>query len=103
MTEQFAFEQLGRDRTAIDRHKRRLPALGVIVQIARDDFFASAGFTKDQHAGLGVGDLLHHLPHMLDGTTGPDQAAEQIGFTLAPAPLRLGHLPIDLGAVQGVE
>ena len=103
VAEQFAFQQLGRNRPAVDRHEGRATTLGVIVQIARHDFLAGAGLTEDQHAGLGVRHLLHHLPHILDGPAGADQAAEQVGLAL-PATLAglVVHLAVDLGAVQGV-
>ncbi|MNZ40250.1 hypothetical protein D3C78_577630 [compost metagenome] len=104
MAEQFAFQQLGRDRAAVDRHERRLAALGMVVQVARDHFLAGAGLTQDQHAGIGIGHLLHHLPHVLDGTAGTDQAAEQVGFALAATLARLVvHLAIDLGTVQRIQ
>ena len=104
VAEQFAFEQLCRDRPAVDRHKRPVAALGVIVQVARDHFLAGARLAEDQHAGVGIGHLLHHLAHVLDRTAGADEAAEQIGFTVATALTGLVvHLAIDLGAMQGIE
>jgi sigma-54 specific flagellar transcriptional regulator A len=63
-----------------------------------------AGLTQDQHAGIGIGHLLHHLPHVLNGTAGADQAAEQVGFALATTLARLVvHLAIDLGTVQRIQ
>lgn len=104
MTKQFAFEQLGRDRATVDRHERCFTALGMIVQVTRDHFLASARLAEDQHAGVGVGHLLHHLPHVLNGATGANQAAEQVRFALtATLAGMVVHFAIDLGAVQGVE
>ncbi|KAF1053168.1 MAG: hypothetical protein GAK43_01545 [Stenotrophomonas maltophilia] len=104
VAEQLAFQQLCRNRPAVDRDERRFAALGVIVQVARHHFLAGPGLTEDQHAGVGIGDLLHHLPHLLDGTAGTDQAAEQVRFALATAFAGLiVHFPIHLGTVQRVE
>jgi hypothetical protein len=104
VAEQFAFQQLGRDRPAVDRHERRLAALGVVMQVARNHFLAGARLTEDQHAGVGIGHLLHHLAHVLDGPAGADEAAEQIGLAVTTALTGLVvHLAIDLGTVQGIE
>lgn len=104
VAEQFAFQQLCRDRPAVDRHKGPVATLGVIVQVARDHFLAGARLAEDQHAGVGIGHLLHHLAHVLDGAAGADQAAEQVGFTVTAALAGLVvHLAIDLGTVQGIE
>lgn len=74
------------------------------MQVACDHFLARAGLAEDQHAGVGVGHLLHHLAYVLDGAAGADQAAEQVGFAMTTALAGLVvHLAIDLGAVQGVE
>lgn len=74
------------------------------MQVARHHLLASAGLTENQHAGIGIGHLLHHLAHMLDGTAGADQAAEQIGFALAAALAGLVvHFTVDLGTVQRIE
>ncbi|MNZ41946.1 hypothetical protein D3C78_595080 [compost metagenome] len=104
MTEQFAFKQLGRNGPAIDRHERRFAALGVVMQVARNHFLAGAGLAEDQHAGVGVGHLLHHLPHLLDRTAGAHQAAEQVRLALTATLAGLVvHLAIDLGTVQRIE
>ena len=47
---------------------------------------------------------MHHLPHLLDGATGADQAAEQIGLALPTTITGLVvHFTVDLGAMQRVE
>jgi hypothetical protein len=104
VTEQFAFEQLGRNRPAIDRHERRFAALGMVMQVARNHFLASSGLTENQHAGIRVGDLLHHLADVLNRPAGADEAAEKIGLAMTTALARLVvHLAIDLGTVQRIE
>ena len=104
VAEQFAFQQLRRDRPAVDRHERPFATLGMVMQVARDHFLAGARLAEDQHAGLGVRDLLHHRPHVLDGATGAHQATEQVRLALtAPLAGLVVHFAIDLGAVQRVE
>ena len=65
MSEQFAFQQFCRDSTAIDWNERPLAPLGMVVQVTRDHLLAGTGFAEDQHAGLRISDLLHHLTDML--------------------------------------
>ena len=104
MAEQFAFEQLGGNRPAVNGHKGRVTAFGVVMQVARDHFLAGPRLAQDQHTGVGVGHLLHHLAHVLDRSAGADQAAEQIRFTVPTALTGLVvHLTIDLGTVQRIE
>ena len=104
MAEQFTFQQLSWNSTTVDRHKRAFAALGVIVQVTRHHFLASTGLAQDQHTGIGIGDLLHHLPNLPDSPTGADQAAEQIGFALPATLARLVvHLAINLSAVQRIQ
>ncbi|MDT4824412.1 hypothetical protein FQZ97_576590 [compost metagenome] len=104
VAEEFALQQLRRDGAAVDRYERRFAALGMVMQVARHHFLAGAGLAEDQHAGVGVGHLLHHLPHLLDGTAGAHQAAEQVRLALTAALAGVVvHLAVNLGAVQGVE
>src|SRR3546814_20319920 len=95
VTDQFAFQQLRRNRSAIDRYKRPLTPLRVIVQISRNHFLAGAGFTKNQHTGFGVGDLFHLLPDVLHRSAGPDPAAEMIKRPRAAPGLCL-VLPLEI-------
>ncbi|OKO20268.1 hypothetical protein AM484_002319 [Pseudomonas aeruginosa] len=104
VAEQFAFQQFRRDRPAVHRDEGPLAALGMVMQVARHHFLAGAGLAEDQHAGIGIGDLLHHLPHLLDRPAGADQAAEQVRLAGAAALAGLVvHLAVDLGAMQGIE
>ena len=100
----IASEEFCRDRPAVDRHEWPVAALGVVMQVARDHFLAGARLAEDQHTGVGIGHLLHHLAHVLDRPAGADEAAEQIRLTMPTALAGLVvHLAIDLGAVQGVK
>ncbi len=104
VSEQLALEQFSRNGTAVDRYKRRITALGVIVQVTCNHFLAGPGLAKDQYAGIGVGDLLHHLPDVLNRAAGTYQTAEQVRLTMTTALTGLVvHLAINLGTVQRVE
>ncbi len=74
------------------------------MQVTRNHFLAGPRLTKNQYAGIGVGDLLHHLPHVLNRAAGTYQTAEQVRFTMTAALAGLiVHLAIDLGTVQRIE
>lgn len=74
------------------------------MQVTGNDFLAGPGLTENQDAGIGVGDLLHHLPYVLDRAAGAYQAAEQVRLAMTTALASLiVHFTIDLGTVQGVE
>src|SRR5690606_21906224 len=79
VAEQFAFQQLGRNRAAVNRYEGGIFALGVEMEVARHYLLAGARVAEDKHGGLSVGHLLHHLPHGLDRPTGAYQTAEQLG------------------------
>ena len=61
VTEKFTFHQLGRDGTAINRHKVPACAVGLLVQHARQNLFAGAAFAGNQHGGVGWGHGRHHF------------------------------------------
>ena len=66
VAEQFAFEQILRDRAAIDRDERRLGARAMLVNRARDQFLARAGLTANQHCyrlRRHAANLLAHFLH----------------------------------------
>ena len=74
------------------------------MQVTGNNFLAGAGLAQNQNTGVGVGHLLHHLPHMLDRTTGTDEAAEQVRFAMTTTLTGLiVHFTIDLGTVQGIQ
>ena len=66
VAEQLGFDEVARDRRHVDGDERPLPALAVIVQGARDELLAGAGFAGDHHGEVGrhqagerAVDLLH--------------------------------------------
>jgi hypothetical protein len=54
VAEQFALEQLRRNRCAVDRHERLVGARAAVVQVMREQFLAGAALALDQHRRLGA-------------------------------------------------
>ena len=100
MAEEFAFKQLGGNRTAVDGHERTRTPVTVIVEGAGNHFLASAGLAKHQDGGIGIGDLRHHSPDSTHSATAPDQRTEQLGFGAALTGLSV-LIGIDAGTMQG--
>ena len=57
VAEELAFHQLGGDRAAVDRHERPGRARALLVDRARDQFLADAGFAGDVDRRLAARDL----------------------------------------------
>ncbi len=58
VAEQFAFQQVRRNRAAVDGHERAIAARRMFVDGARHHFLAGAGFAQHQHGGIERGDLV---------------------------------------------
>ena len=65
VAEQLAFEEVGRQRRAVDLHERLGPPRRPPVQLARDHFLADAALAAQQHADVRVGEALDHRQHRL--------------------------------------
>ena len=63
--EQLAFQQIFRDRRAVDRQERQLAAAAVMVNRSGDQFFSRAAFTGDQGGRVGGGQLADQLENIL--------------------------------------
>ena len=72
MPEQFAFDQVGGQRGAIDPEISTAAARRQTVNSAGDQFLASPAFTHDDHWGFGRRHLADHLHHLLDRGGLPD-------------------------------
>src|ERR1051325_676685 len=83
VSEQFALEQIGRDRAAIDRDERLAATRRAIVQIARDDFLTRTRLAQDQHRAVARRDAFDQLAHVPHALALADQASEQLGITNA--------------------
>ena len=65
MTEQFAFQEIFRDGSAVDCYERRFGARAVLVNRAGDQFLARPGFTPDEDGDGFGGDAADFLAHVL--------------------------------------
>ena len=66
VTEQLAFEQVARDRGAIERDERLLGAVGKLMDGARENLLAGAAFPGDENVDFRTRDstcVLHQLAH----------------------------------------
>src|SRR5205823_8753645 len=83
MTEQFAFEQILWNRSAVDGHERSgLPGTSAMDR-SRHQFLARPAFTNDQHRGIGAGDFLNCAKHGLDLRTITDNPLERRNINCA--------------------
>ena len=91
VTEQLAFQELGRQRRAIDLHERPLLARRPLMDGARDELFPDTALAANQHGDVAVRHLLDHLS---DGFHVGAVAPEQEGAILivAQLPAQLGDL-----------
>ena len=66
MPHQFAFEQGLRHGSAVDGHEGLVATGALHMNSSGDQLFAGAAFTLDQNsAGITLGDLAHHVEHLL--------------------------------------
>src|SRR5580700_12305688 len=56
VSKQFAFEQSGGNRGAIQSDEISVPALAGVVDGARDESLAGSGLSQDQNGGIAGGD-----------------------------------------------
>ena len=61
VAEQFGFDQIGRDRAAVDRDERLFRAAAHLVDRAGDQFLSGSAFADHQNCGIGGSDFLDHL------------------------------------------
>src|SRR5437762_14383577 len=74
MAEQFAFQELLRNRGAIDSQERQLAAVAMMINGAGDKFLAGTAFSGDQRSGIGARELADELEDLLHGFTAADDA-----------------------------
>ena len=65
VTEQLAFEQIFRNRRAVDGQERPLAEAAVMVNRARDQLLAGAAFAGDEGGGVGGRELADELEYIL--------------------------------------
>ena len=84
--EQFGLQQLAGYGAAIYRHERTLSAPGAAVDTLRDNFFAGARFTQNQHRGLGRRNLGDEPADALYGGAAAHQMPRQLAAGFAQLP-----------------
>ena len=98
MPEQFAFDEVARDRGHVDRDEWAALALAVIVQRPRDQLLAGPGFAGNHHAQVGLHQTREHPKNVLHGGRAADDrhrlGRRVVVRLLAPA-LGLGERPPD--------
>ena len=75
MAEEFTFDQILRQRGAVQRHKRFCAAPRKLHDRARHQLLAGAGTAPDQHGRVGGGDLPDQPVDVLHGAAVADQLA----------------------------
>ena len=76
VAEQFRFNQFARHRGAVHRNELALPtARALVVNGARDQFFARAGFAANQHRNFCRRDFGNQVIDLLHAVTGAEQIA----------------------------
>ncbi len=66
MPEQFALQQLFRNRRAIHRNKRRILPIAIVVNGLGDQFLSGSAFSRDQDVGRTIGHPADQLEYRLD-------------------------------------
>ena len=93
--EEFGFQQILRNRAAVDGHERPVAAMAAGVDGPRHQLLASAGLTVHQHRRHAAGHLGHALLHALHGRRIADKP-RQSGTACFAGRTR----PIAVGALQ---
>ncbi len=98
MTEQLALDELAGDGGHVDGDKWAVAALGVVVQHARHQFLAGAGFPRDHHGEVGArepGERAIDLLHRRRAADERQLLGFRVGGRALPAPPGLGKRPAD--------
>ena len=99
VAEEFALDQVLRQAAAVQRHVVLATAFAVVVQAARHQLLAGAGFAVDQHVGRCLGQRHHRAPYLLHA----GRAADEHGLDALPVVQRIAqraHLQAQLPALD---
>ena len=99
VAEDHAFQQVPRDRTAIQRHEGLRLARAQPMQRFCRQFLAGAGFAGDEHAGAALRRCLDGAIDRLHRHGSPDKIREFGAFDSAPQRL---HLALQIDAAERV-
>ena len=80
VAKQLAFDQIGRDGTAVDGDERALAPAAELVHGLGNQFLAGAALTGDEHRDRGAGDTRDLFVHALHRQRPSPQVAEGAGF-----------------------
>ena len=110
VSEELALEQAGRDRGAVQLDERPRSAAAQVVNRARDELFAGAGFALDEHGRVGGRDDLDLLEHVLQRRAVADDFLEvvlaanfvlEVQLFFVELFLQLGDLPVGEPVLDG--
>ncbi len=97
MAEQFAFDQVARQRRAVDGHKGRLVSGPRVVQGPRHQLLSGPRGAQDEHRARGRGHLGDQLPHLLHRQAAAHDAGSGAGLgDRAPQVVELALQPVVL-------
>jgi hypothetical protein len=96
VAEQFAFDEVSRDRGHVDGDERAGFAFAVIVQSARDEFFPGARLAGNHHGQIGLHETSERAENVLHRRRTPDERNVFGGLRRV-----LGRLAPALGLRQG--
>ncbi len=99
VAEQLAFQDVLAQRGAVQGDERLVLARAVLMDRLRDQFLAGAGLALDQHAGVGRGDPLQAVDHLVHLRAGADHPLEA-EFFVQPA-VQFGVRPPQPQAGRG--
>jgi hypothetical protein len=86
VAEELAFHQFGRDRAAVDRNEGATRARALLVDRARGEFLADAGFAGDVDRRLAAGDLRDGLAEFGDrGRVAEEALGDRVGMARGTA------------------
>src|SRR6266403_5795234 len=80
VSEEFAFKKLSWNGSAIDPDKRLVFALAAVVDFSRDQLFAGARLTRNEHRSLRWRDQINLLDDLAQGGALADELAEGLGL-----------------------
>ena len=84
VAEQLALDQGGGNGRAVDAHERAAAPRAALVQRAREQLLAGAGFAEQQHRRVGRRHLRHPREHLADGAALADDVVEVVQSTALP-------------------
>jgi hypothetical protein len=100
VAEELGFEELGRDRAAIDLDEGPILPGSFGVDQAGDDVLADAGFPLDQQRGVDPRQAQAKINHCLHGGARPSDAIDALAFPAQLSELGTGAVQISLSLAE---